>query len=92
MKASKRVVVSKVAFSIDPQLLARVERMRAGTGESRSAVISRALAKLTDDELAQAKARRYVEAYREFPETAATVTRAQALARKSLKALPWDER
>jgi predicted transcriptional regulator len=69
MSTHKRALVSKLAFSIAPELLARVERVRQVTGESRSALISRALARLTDAELAQARVRRYVEAYRENPET-----------------------
>ncbi len=91
MRSTKRVLVSKVAFSIAPDLLERVERVRSVTGESRSALIGRALAKLTDAELTLAKVRRYVEAYGEFPETSAEVQEARARAKKSLAALPWDD-
>lgn len=82
---------AKFACSVDARLFARVERMRASTGESRSAVVSRALVALTSEDLFEAKVRRYVEAYREVPETPAAVARARRLAERALKALPWDD-
>jgi metal-responsive CopG/Arc/MetJ family transcriptional regulator len=72
---------AKVACSLDRRLLARVERLRARTGESRSAVIGRALALLTTDEAQAAAVRRYVEAYREMPESSEDVV-AASLARE----------
>jgi hypothetical protein len=71
-------------------LLARVECIRAGTGESRSAVIGRALAKLTAEEISVAKTQRYVEAYRKTPERAREVAAARRLARRTVAGLPWD--
>jgi metal-responsive CopG/Arc/MetJ family transcriptional regulator len=81
---------SKIAVSLDPRLLARVERARAHTGESRSALVSRALELLTSDEERQAKAARYVIAYHERPETVAEVHEGRAWARRVLARLPWD--
>jgi metal-responsive CopG/Arc/MetJ family transcriptional regulator len=82
---------AKIACSIDSRLLARVERMRASTGESRSAVINRALAKLTADELSTARTRRYVQAYRDVPDEGRALTAARRLAERALAALPWDD-
>jgi metal-responsive CopG/Arc/MetJ family transcriptional regulator len=82
---------AKVAFSLDSTLLARVERLRRSTGESRSALIARALALLTATEERSARARRYVMAYKEQPETEADISRARKITQKSLAALPWDD-
>lgn len=79
--ASRR---AKFACSIDATLLARVERLRARSGESRSAVVSRALAKLTEQEARAVRVRRYLEAYREQPETDKEIETAAELARRAL--------
>ena len=82
---------AKFACSIDPALLERVERLRTHTGESRSAVVSRALAKLTREEVRAARVRRYIEAYHEHPESQREIRGATASARRALADLPWDE-
>jgi len=82
---------AKVACSIDRELLARVEQLRAVTGESRSAIVSRALAALAREVLHKARVRRYVQAYRELPETRADLAAARDSARRVLAALPWSE-
>jgi metal-responsive CopG/Arc/MetJ family transcriptional regulator len=82
---------AKIAFSLDERLLDRVERMRARTGESRSALIARALAAVTEDDVRGADVRRYVEAYRDHPETADDEAAARKSARRTLKRLPWDD-
>jgi metal-responsive CopG/Arc/MetJ family transcriptional regulator len=83
---------AKVAFSLDERLLDRVERVRARTGESRSALIARALVAVTEEDARGADVRRYVEAYRENPETEDDVERARASARGTLRRLPWEGR
>ena len=84
---------AKFACSVDAALLARVERLRAQTGESRSAVINRALVKLTEAESRSARIRRrYVEALREQPESPAEVESARRLARRALAQVPWKSR
>jgi metal-responsive CopG/Arc/MetJ family transcriptional regulator len=82
---------AKVAFSIDARLLARVERIRANTGESRSAVISRAVAKLTSENAHGEQVRRYVAAYQEQPEDQQHVDAARRAARRTLARLPWED-
>jgi metal-responsive CopG/Arc/MetJ family transcriptional regulator len=82
---------AKFACSIDASLLGRIEQLRARTGESRSAMVSRALARLADDEYHAARVLRYIEAYREQPESADEIELATALARRVLARVPWDE-
>ena len=82
---------AKIACSIDARVLARVERMRAITGESRSAVINRALEQLTTGELAAEREARYLQTYRDQPETAEAIADARKLARRVLSGLPWDD-
>ncbi|HEX9294781.1 MAG TPA: hypothetical protein VF881_03075 [Polyangiaceae bacterium] len=80
---------AKVAFSIDAGLLARVERIRGSTGESRSAVIGRALARLTSETEHDEQVKRYVAAYRAQPEDRPHIEAARAQARRTLARLPW---
>jgi len=82
---------AKIAFSIDAQLLERVERIRASTGESRSAVISRALAGLTAEERRGARIARYRQAYLDQPESEDELATAQDLARRALATLAWED-
>lgn len=82
--------VAKVACSIDARLLARVESVRKQTGESRSAFISRALRTLTAESARALAAARYVEAYRQHPETTDDVEAARKSARRALSKLTWE--
>ena len=82
---------AKVAFSVDPRLLSRVERIRMSTGESRSAVIGRALTMLTSERIHAAQVERYQDALRELPETETDVRAARLHARRTLARLPWDD-
>jgi len=86
------MAAAKIACSIDAQLLARVESIRARTGESRSALVSRALLALTREAALARDVARYVEAYREKPETEDEVADARKLARRALSSLPWNDR
>jgi metal-responsive CopG/Arc/MetJ family transcriptional regulator len=81
----------KVAVSLERRLFERVERLRKTSGESRSALIGRALRQLLRDEGQTRAVEQYVQAYRRVPETHADEQRARMLARRSLTALPWDE-
>ncbi len=82
----------KIAISLDPDLLRDVERIRTKTGESRSAVLARALRLLTKEEEHTRLVRDYVDAYRRHPETPSDIAAARALAKRSLRSLPWDDR
>jgi len=81
----------KIAVSLDAELLRRVERVRGRTGESRSALVSRALRQLTHEDEDARRVAEYVETYRATPETAAEVVAARDSAKRALAALPWDE-
>jgi metal-responsive CopG/Arc/MetJ family transcriptional regulator len=82
---------AKIACSIDADLLARVESVRARTGESRSAFISRALTLAMAEPARLRAVSRYVEAYRQQPEKAEDVRAARSSARKALSTVPWDD-
>ena len=82
----------KVAVTVQSEVLAAAERLRSRTGESRSALFTRALRGLVRTEELKAKVERYREAYREQPETAREIEEADALARESMKSAPdWDD-
>jgi hypothetical protein len=82
---------AKIACSIDADLLARIESVRARTGESRSALTSRALIALTSESDRARAVRRYVEAYREHPERAEDVRAARSTARRALSRVAWED-
>jgi metal-responsive CopG/Arc/MetJ family transcriptional regulator len=82
---------TKLAVSLAPAILAAVERLRSRTGESRSAVVSRALERLTNANARAKQVDGYVQAYRDRPEKEADVTAARAHAKKAIPVLPWDD-
>jgi metal-responsive CopG/Arc/MetJ family transcriptional regulator len=82
---------AKIAISISSDLLDDVERVRRTTGETRSAVVARAVRLLVDADKRRAQIAEYVEAYRRHPETAAEVRAVRTVARRTLENLPWDE-
>lgn len=81
----------KVAVSLDRKLLAEAERLRKGTGESRSALVARALRQLLMQESRSRRIAEYVDAYQRVPETATETRAARRLARSALADLPWDD-
>ncbi len=83
--------ITKVACSIDLQLLARVESVRKKTGETRSAFVSRALRMLTAESARALAVARYAEAYREQPESPEDVRAARRSARRALSAVSWED-
>ena len=80
----------KVAISLPPELLARVEQWRARTGESRSAVVRRALELLLRRLDHFEAVREYVEAYEVHPETEED-ERLGAPTPEELSRDEWDE-
>ena len=83
--------VEKVAVSVDREVLQRVERLRRTTGETRSALVSRALRRLVADEEHLARVEAYLAAYRSMPEGVEAVESAHTLAARSLASIPWDD-
>ena len=82
----------KVAVSLERDLFQRAERLRRASGESRSALVGRALRQLLREESLARDIEQYVQAYERTPETDQDERRARALARRSLSALPWDDK
>jgi predicted transcriptional regulator len=83
--------VAKIAVSLDPELLRRAESLRQSTGETRSALVARALVRLVEQHDEEARVAEYVDAYRRKPEGPAEVNLARDVARRSLTTLAWDE-
>ena len=83
---------SKIACSLDTRLLASVEQLRHRTKETRSAVIARALGALVEAQERERRARAYVQAYLDRPESAAEVRRARRLAQQALSTVAWEDR
>ena len=81
---------AKIAISLDAELLRRVEKVRGRTGESRSAVVGRALRLLTEDERRARLVEEYRRVYRAKPEGANDLATARRLAKRSAAALPWS--
>lgn len=80
----------KVAITLDEDLLRASEALRRRTRESRSGLISRALRRLLAEEERQKAVQRYIEAYREHPESADDVAEAERFAAAALSAVPWE--
>jgi metal-responsive CopG/Arc/MetJ family transcriptional regulator len=83
--------VEKITISVDHVLLARAERLSNSTGESRSALLARALRLLLRTEAHARQVEEYVDAYTRIPESASDERRARAEALRSLASLSWDD-
>jgi len=81
----------KVAISLDTGVFKRAEELRKASGESRSALVGRALRLLLADNARARDVEQYVLAYQRVPEGTPDERRARALARRSFKALAWDD-
>ena len=82
---------AKVAITLDAELLRRAERLRRSTGESRSALLNRALQELLRADSHRRRVEEYVRAYRDQPESADDVRAARAVAGRTVRHLDWDE-
>ena len=80
---------AKVAVTIDAAVLDATEELRKQTGESRSAVVTRALRQLVMVEKRRSQIAEYVEAYTVHPETDVEIESAAVLAKAALRGLPW---
>lgn len=83
---------AKIAVSVDAKVLRSAERIRKKTGETRSALVNRALLELTRHNDETQKIAEYVEAYRRFPESSEDIEGARSVARRAWAELPpWDD-
>jgi len=80
---------AKIAVSLPGGLLREVEAERARTGESRSAVVQRALGLLLSEKDRRRRLRAYVDGYRACPESEDEVAAAAAAATRLLAVEPW---
>jgi predicted transcriptional regulator len=80
----------KIAITVDGALLARAERLRRATDESRSAIFARALRAFLREEERQRKISEYVEGYRRMPEAASDVAWLDEASVASLRDVPWE--
>ncbi len=81
---------AKVSVSLPAELLERINRECATTGESRSQLFRRALEALFEGERHDAEVRRYMEGYVAEPEAEYEVAAAGAVARPALESEEWD--
>lgn len=80
----------KVAISLPLDLFREIERLRRGTGESRSAVIRRSLELLLGRAEEAGMVREYVAGYLSHPESRSEVDAAMATATEALSEEPWE--
>lgn len=81
----------KLAIRLDAGLLESVSRVQRATGETRSAVLARAVRLLVREEEHPARVEEYRSAYRRVPELAGDIAVARALAKRSLAHVAWDD-
>lgn len=80
----------KVAISLSREVLHQIEELRKETGESRSALIQRAMKKLLKERERSVRVRSYVEGYRRQPETKEEIAAAEFSASELLAREPWE--
>lgn len=82
---------AKIAISLDAGLLESVGRVQRTTGETRSAVLARAVRLLVREEERRVQIDEYLAAYRRVPESSAEVDEARSLAKRSFAHVVWDD-
>lgn len=82
--------VTKIAISLPEEVLSAVEREREGSGESRSQFFRRAAEMALRQKQDQIMSERYVQAYREIPETSEEVEASRRSAAAILAEEPWQ--
>lgn len=81
---------AKIAITLPKEILGALERYRAETGESRSALIALAIERLLEERREERLVRRYVEGYRRRPESEEEIRAAQAAAADLLAMESWE--
>ena len=80
----------RIAISLPRELLKSIERVRRETGETRSALVQRALREVVAQKKRAEDLRRYVEGYAAAPETPDEIATAEASAAQLLAEEPWE--
>ena len=81
----------KIAISLPEETLSEVEQERRNRGESRSEFFRQAVQALLRREQRRAAVERYIQGYREQPETQDEVEAAQGSATAALAQEPWEK-
>ena len=80
----------KIAITIPKTLFREAEKARKEKGESRSAFIQRAIRTFLQMRKEREAVRRYVEGYRQLPETQQEIKAAEQAAMEILTEEPWQ--
>jgi metal-responsive CopG/Arc/MetJ family transcriptional regulator len=80
----------RIAISLPRDLLKSIERLRRETGETRSALVQRALREVIAQKKRAEDLRRYMEGYAAAPETPDEIAAAEASAAQLLAEEPWE--
>lgn len=82
------MTAAKVAVSLPPEVLARLEKVRRRTGRSRSSLVAEALEEWLDRAEPSEEDRRYVQGYLEHPESDEASGRLASAVMESWE--PWE--
>ena len=80
----------KIAISLPAEVLDAAEREREVTGETRSQFFRRAVETLLRRERTRAAIERYMQSYRESPESAEEIGAATILSTLAFSQEPWE--
>ena len=80
----------KISVSIPLEVLAEADREREVIGESRSEFVRQAIEERVRRMTEAESVERYIQGYREVPETAEEVTSSFAMSRAALAGEPWE--
>jgi len=83
--------MAKVAISLPAEVLEEVEALRERSKESRSEFFRRAVDDLLRREREKEAVARYIQAYREMPETEEEIKAAERASNILLAQVPWDD-
>jgi len=84
------VASRKIAISLPASLAGKIERERKRTGETRSALVRRAVERWFAEREERARIAAYVEGYRTHPESEEEIAAAEAGAVSLLGGEPWE--
>ena len=84
------MATEKIAISLPSQMVKRMEKERKRTGETRSALVRRAIALLFAEKEREQRNRAYMAGYRAMPETEQEIRAAEAAAADPLTWDPWE--
>ncbi len=82
--------MAKIAISLPDETLNAIERKRKASGESRSAFVRRAIEQHLKAESEAEQEARYIQGYRDFPESLEDVEGLIELGLAAVADLPWE--